>query len=119
MVNITDSVDLVAQYVVDKLKANYDSLVRPYVDGEIGTSADVYYGDLEKFPRTHSICVDPGQRPRILNGVSFRTDNNFILYIYVYHARVQDNQVTRKEVQQVSEAIETLLHQDPQLGGLV
>jgi hypothetical protein len=118
LVNITDSMDTVAQYVVDKLKTNYAALTS-MVDGEVGSSDDVYYGDQELMPRTPSICVDPGTEQRTLQGVSFRTDNNFVVYIYVYHAKIQDNQLTRKEVQQVSEAIATLLHQDPQLGGLV
>jgi len=115
--SITDSVDVVAQYVIDKLKANA-SLLKA-TSGVTTDAADIYYGDQEKFPRTPSICVDPGNRRRDLQGVSYRTDNNFVLYIYVYHARVQDNQLTRKEAQQISEAIETLLHQDPQLGGNV
>jgi hypothetical protein len=114
----TDSMDLVAQYVVDKIKANYVSLTS-MVNGSVGTADDVYYGDQDKFPRTPSICVDPGQRPRTLEGASYRSLNNFVLYIFVYHAKLQDNQLTRKEAQQVSEAIEDLLHADPQLGGLV
>lgn len=113
----TDSVDLVVQYVIDKLKTNYAALTSA-VGGQVGSADDVYYGDQEKFPRTPSICVDPGTMDRTLQGVSFRTDNNFVIYILVYHAKLQDNQLTRKEAQQVSEAIETLLHQDPQLGGL-
>jgi hypothetical protein len=117
VVNITDSVDTVTQYVIDKLKAN--AAVLKTSTNVVVDPQDIYYGDQEKFPRTPSICVDPGNRARILQGVSYRTDNNFVLYIYVYHAKVQDNQITRKEVQQISEAIETLLHSDPQLGGIV
>ena len=118
MPSITDSVDLITQYIVDKIKANYISLTS-VVSGEVGSANDVFYGDQEKFQHTPSICVDPGNRQRSLMGVSYRTDNNFAIYILVYHAKLQDNQVTRKEAQQVSEAIETLLHADPQLGGLV
>lgn len=119
MVSITDSVDVVTQYIIDKIKA-------ACIANDIVTSTnvalaadDVYYGDQEKFPRTPSVCVDPGNRQRALQGVSYRTDNNFTIYILVYHAMLQDNQVTRKEVQQLAEAIETLLHADPTLGGNV
>jgi hypothetical protein len=115
--SITDSVDTVTQYVIDKLKANA-ALLKSSTNVVVD-AADIYYGDQEKFPRTPSICVDPGNRRRDLQGVSFRTDNNFTLYIYVYHSKLQDNQLTRKEAQQISEAIETLLHGDPQLGGNV
>lgn len=118
MPNMTDSVDTITQYIVDKIKANYASLTG-MVNGQVGDANDVYYGDQEKFPRTPSICVDPGPLQRTLQGVSFRTDNNFAIYILVYHAKIQDNQLSRKEAQQISEAITTLIHQDPQLGGLV
>jgi hypothetical protein len=117
MPSITDSVDTITQYVIDKLKANV-AVLKSTSNVVVGTD-DIYYGDQEKFPRTPSICVDPGTRRRDLQGVSYRTDNNFTIYIYVYHAKLQNNQLTRKEAQQISEAIETLLHLDPQLGGLV
>lgn len=117
MPSITDSMDVITQYIIDKLKANTSVLTTS--TGVTVDAADIYYGDQDKFPRTPSICVDPNNRRRDLHGVSFRTDNNFAIYILVYHAKVQDNQLTRKEAQQISEAIETLLHQDPQLGGNV
>lgn len=117
MPSITDSVDVITQYVIDKLRANA-SLLKTSTNIAVDAQ-DIYYGDQEKFPRTPSVCVDPGNRQRTLQGVSFRTDNAFTIYILVYHARIQDNQITRKEAQQISEAIETLLHQDPQLGGNV
>lgn len=116
MVNITDSQDVLTQYIVDKLKANYAALTTA-VDGEVGSADDVYYGDQEKFPRTPSICVEPGTLDRELQGVSYTALNTITFYIFVYHAKVQDNQLTRKEVQQVSEAVTALLHLDPQLGG--
>lgn len=119
MPSITDSVDTVTQYVIDKIKALCvaNSLVTS-TGVAVGVD-DVYYGDQEKFPRSPSVCVDPGNRQRTLQGVSYRTDNAFTVYILVYHARIQDNQVTRKEAQQISEQIETALHLDPQLGGNV
>lgn len=119
MVNITDSVDTVTQYVVDKIKIAATAHDIVTTSGVTLDSADIYYGDQEKFPRSPSVCVDPGSRTRTLQGVSYRTDNNFSIYILVYHAKIQDNQQTRKEVQQLSEQIETLLHADPTLGGYV
>lgn len=114
---ITDSMDVVTQYVIDKLKANA-TLLRSS-SNVVVDAQDIYYGDQEKFPRTPSICVDPNNRRRDLMGVSYRSDNNFSLYILVYHGKIQDNQASRQEAQQISEAIETLLHSDPQLGGNV
>lgn len=117
MPSITDSVDVITQYVIDRLRTN--AALLKTTTNVVVDPQDIYYGDQEKFPRTPSVCVDPGNRQRTLQGVSFRTDNNFTIYILVYHAKIQDNQVTRKESQQISEAIETLLHNDPQLGGNV
>lgn len=117
MPSMTDSLDAVTQYVVDKLRAN--AAVLKSSSNVVVDAADIYFGDQDKMPRTPSICVDPGNRRRDLQGVSFRTDNNFTIYILVYHSKVQDNELTRKEAQQISEAVETLLHLDPQLGGLV
>ena len=119
MVNITDSVDAVTSYVIAKIQAAATAQTLKTSSGVTLAPEDVYYGDQEKFPRTPSVCVDPGNRQRDLQGVSYRTDNKFALYILVYHAKIQDNQLTRQEVQQLSEQIETLLHLDPQLGGLV
>lgn len=119
MPSITDSVDALTQYVIAKIKAACVANTLVTTTGVYAGADDVYYGDQDKFPRTPSICIDPGNRQRILQGASFRTDNNFTIYILVYHAKVQDNQATRMEAQQLSEQIETLLHLDPQLGGLV
>ena len=43
------------------------------------------------------------------------TENEFEVFIIVYHNKVQGNQLTRKECDQVGYQIEFLLHQDLQL----
>lgn len=119
MVNITDSMDTIAQYIIDLLKANVSLLKASVSNVGVPGVEDIYYGDQEKFPRSPSICVDVNSLQRTLQGFSYRSDNAFIVYIYVHHARIQGNQLTRKEAQQISEVITTLIHADPQLGGNV
>lgn len=125
MVSLTDSLDEVAQFLVDLLNANLPLLKSEDGKASMEESAAatmgpvVFYGDQEKLPVSPCICVDPGTRPRTLNGVSYTGTNDFTVYILVYHARVQDNQLTRKQVQQISEIAERLMMKDPQMGGLV
>lgn len=117
MVNITDSHDVLTQYIVDKLRTNYALLIAAVTGVAVPSPDDIYYGDQDKLPRTPSVCVEPLDTGRTLQGVSYRADNEFTWSIFVYHDKFQDNQLTRKECQQVAEVIVTLLHQDPQMGG--
>ncbi len=80
---------------------------------------DVWLGDQTKLPRTPSVAVEPGESRRELNGAPRRTENTFILYLMIYHNKLQDSQVTRLEAQQFSEVVESFIHADPRLGGLV
>ena len=79
------------------------------------TAADVYYGDQERLPRTPSICVESGDRPRNLAGVPNMTENVFTHFILVYHNPVAELQQTRKDVDHLAYQIEHWLHQDLQL----
>lgn len=126
----TDSLDAVTKQIITVLKTNIALLVSTDVgdDGRIASVADaaevigyppIYYGDQDKLPVTPCICVEPSNRLREYHQVSYRTTNSFSVYLLFYHSRVQDNQVTRAQIQQISEAAETLIHQDPQLAGLV
>lgn len=80
--------------------------------------ADVFWGDQDKIPRTSAACIEPVMKTRELAGVPRRTDVPMELYVMVYHAKIQDVQVTTRECVIQAEAIETLLHQDAQMGGL-
>lgn len=77
--------------------------------------AAVYYGDQDIVPVTPAVCIEPGSRTRTLQGAPNMTLNEFEVYILVYHAKVQDDMTTRKEVDQVAYSLEKLIHQDLQL----
>jgi hypothetical protein len=117
----TDSLDVVAQALVNKITtAAAGGLLHDALGDTILQPANVFYGDQSKYPAVPAVAIEPNSRPRTLNGLSFRTDNNFTVYILCYHNQLdQSIQKTRQQIQQLSENIETLIHQDPQLGGLL
>jgi hypothetical protein len=94
--------------VIDAAKATFTTPVE-----------DVFYGDQDRIRTTPTICVEPSDKTRSLTGAPNMTENQFEVFILVYHNKVQDNQLTRKEVDQLAYEIEFLLHQDLQLGGLL
>lgn len=81
--------------------------------------ADVYYGDQNNIPRTPSACVDPGGKDRGLNGAPRRTLVTLTNYVLIYHNKMTSTEIIRREDDQRAEAIEKLIHQDSQMGGLV
>jgi hypothetical protein len=76
---------------------------------------DVFYGDQDRIPRTPAICVEPNDKSRTLAGVPNMTENIFEIYLMIYHNKVQSNETTRLEVDQLAYAVELFLHQDLQL----
>jgi hypothetical protein len=100
---------VVAQDIVDLIEANKGAL----------DVQDVYYGDQKLIPRTPTVCVEPGPLKRDLNHTGFATDNDFTIFLLIYHDRIQDEQVTRKECMEFSEQVMDLLHLNKQMGGHV
>jgi hypothetical protein len=80
---------------------------------------DVYYGDQANIPRTPTVCMEPGEKTRSPNGVPRRTLVTITNYLIVYHSEVASMQTVRLEDDQLAEAIETLVHTDATMGGLV
>lgn len=79
----------------------------------------VFFGDRNKIPFVPAACVEPVDKRRELAGAPRRTENTFQVYVLIYHALVDDTERTLTESLTRAEAVETLLHADPQLGGLV
>lgn len=82
---------------------------------------DVFFGDQEMIPRTPAVAVDPSDMQRDLAGVATggMTLNTMTVYVYIYHGPLQSPQITRRECDQLAEAVMEQLHKDLQLGGLV
>lgn len=77
---------------------------------------DIFYGDQDKLPRVPAVCLEPGNVVRDLDGVATRgmVRNNFSVAIFVYHVNMEVQQ-TRMQVDEIGEAIQTLLHANLQL----
>ena len=73
------------------------------------------YGDQDRLPSTPAVCVEPGDKDRTLEGVPNMTLNEFTIFVMVYHNKVQDNQLTRRECDMLAYEIEAYLHEDLQL----
>jgi len=79
----------------------------------------VYYGDQDKLPVSPVVCVEPDTKVRDLKGVPRKTEVTVTVYLMVYHSEITDVQTNRYSADELAEAVETLVHQDPQLDGLV
>lgn len=86
--------------------------------GSLGL-ADIYYGDQNRIPRTPTACVDPGEKRRDLNGIPRRTDIRLTVYILLYHNPINAIETITRQSDALAEDIETLIHMDAQMGGLV
>ena len=105
----TDKPSVVAQAVYDLWNANKATLA---LEG-------VWYGNQQLNPKTPSVCVEPGNYTRELQGAQNATINHFTVESLIYVAKIDDNQVNLKKSEELAEAMMELIHQDLNLGGLV
>lgn len=107
----TDKPTIVAQYIYDFLRDDANMLA-------LGLE-DVFEDDQDLIPRVPAACVVLGEYRRELTGIPFRTDNNFTVYVMLYHAGVKDVQLLYRECNERAEAVMDLLHTDKTMGGNV
>lgn len=110
MTTPTDSLYVVTEALYNLLDLNRITL---------GLEA-VYYGDMRKIPKHPAATVYPNEKARELVGAPRKIRNTLEVFVQVFATKVegsiQDNQ---READQMSEAVEALIHQDPTLDGLV
>lgn len=80
---------------------------------------DIWYGDQKQIPRTPTLCVVSDGKTREIEGAPRRSRNTLKCYLVLYHSKIQDVQKNSEEVDQLAERLETEIHKDPTLGGLV
>jgi hypothetical protein len=80
---------------------------------------DIWYGDQKQIPRTPTLCVVADGKTREIEGAPRRSRNTLKCYLVLYHSKIQDVQRNSEEVDQLAEALETKVHADPTMGGLV
>ena len=102
---LTHKGSVVTQRLVDLLEAN---------KLDLGLQK-VYYGDQNKIDESPSACIESGPVNRPMDGVPDMILNTIQAFIIIYHGRVQDVQVTKKETEQFAERIEDYLHTNLQL----
>ncbi len=108
----TDKCTVLSQYILSKINTAKASL---------GVDT-VLYGDHDKIPPGITVTVYCADKERNLDGVAMpgaRTMNIMRVMVTVYNNKTQDEATGRLEVDQKSEAIEHLLHQDTTMGGLI
>jgi len=81
--------------------------------------AEVTFGDVTQIIKTPLVCVEPVSKSRELAGAPRAAQTELEAHVLLYHSRVSDSQDTAREVLQWAEGIETKIHQDRKLGGLV
>jgi hypothetical protein len=107
--DLTDKTSVVAAAVHSLLEENKVAL----------GLVDVWYGDQDKIPRQPAACVEAGSKGRTLNGAPRRTEVTMEVFVIIYHERVTDSEENQRKSELLSEAVESLLHQNQDLDGLV
>lgn len=108
MANPTDSLDAVAQALIEIVKAS-----------NLVDVKDVWYGDESNIPRTPAVSVDPDILTSEVIETGYTTRNDFTVIVTMYHSRLDAPGVTRKETLQKAEQLKAVLNSDRTLGGLV
>lgn len=108
----TDSLVAVTQYWVDKITASRAALGIPVVTDVV----NVFYGDQDSVSAVPTICVEPNDKRRTLNGVRRTVETDFSIGILVYYGAITDPQFNRKQCDMLAEAIETLVLADATFG---
>ena len=85
---------------------------------ELGLSK-VYYGRQDLMPEFPSACVESFPKSRAWNGAGRRMEVTLRTGILVYVSKIQSSTITKKESEQLAEAIEVILHEDFTLGDRV
>lgn len=107
----TDKLVEVALALRDKIEDKKDDLnfFNPAIKG-------VWYGDQTKLPVVPAVCVEPGIKQRQLAAAQYFSENVFEVHILLYYTQIgTSEEIIRRTVDQLAEAVEALVHLDPQL----
>lgn len=76
---------------------------------------DLFFGDQNKVPHSPTVCVEPGEKNRTIQGAPDMTLNEFEIYILVYANSVTELQDQRRVCDQLAYELEKWIHGDLQL----
>lgn len=80
--------------------------------------AEVYYGDQTLIPVFPAVVLESYPKDRTIR-VTHKFDLTIRVGITIYHDKVQSTTVTKKEAEELAEAVEAVLQEDMTMGGLV
>lgn len=109
--NLTDKITVVTGAIIDIFKAEQEAL----------GLRDVWDGDMNMVPETPILAVIPSTKIRELNAAPVVARIDLQVALMLYHNRLQEVQKQGREVQELSEAVEEVLHRhvNQTLDGLV
>lgn len=108
----TDQSTVLAEAIVAKIKANQESLGLDIV----------LYGEQNNVPGGLAVVVYCGTKRRPIAGVAGpggRTDNYMEIMIDIHNSVYSSEEDGRLLVDRLAERVETLLHQDTTMGGII
>lgn len=110
MADLTDKITLVTQKIYDIVDANKAAL----------QLRSVFYGDQNLIGKVPAACIESGPRESSLAvAPSYKVPHVFNVFILIYHAELRSKEVTKKECEEVAEAIEAVINANKNLDGLV
>lgn len=109
----TDSIDVVASYILSLLEASASTL-------GVDSARGFYYGEQELIPTTPGICVVPGPETDVYDGVGGRPVMiTFLTYVVLYVDVLRDIQINTHQATQLATLVKRVVHADKNLGGNV
>lgn len=95
--------------ILEIIRANQESL----------SIHSIFLGDQEKLPGTPVVCVEPDTKANILKNATRGIEIQLRAQIIVYTAMLASPEQNRRDADVLAEDIETILHANPTLDGLV
>lgn len=102
---MSSDLSVLTQTIVDLLEDQKESL----------KLHDVFYGDQQLIPFVPAATVEANNKVRSYNQTGLHTNVDISIFITVYHGKVQDRQITQKEIDERVQAVEAALHQNTKL----
>ncbi|MCA1806909.1 MAG: hypothetical protein LC687_03465 [Actinobacteria bacterium] len=109
MANLSDSLVEVSQALYQHLLTGRSTL----------GLQDVWYDTKGVLPRTPAILIEPDNKARELMATGHQTSNTFQVGVVVVHSRMAASGITNKEVLELAENVETYIHTNRSLDGLL
>lgn len=110
----TDSIVTVTNAIKDKISNAAASGLSEVLNPDL-----IFYGDQTRLPGYPAVCVQADTKDRTYSGSFRRTENTFTVHILVYHGEIRSVEENLEEAETLAESIESLIHADATLGGLV